>query len=223
MEVSVVDPRAANADLTAKARIRNAALDLYARDGEDRVSMRAIAAVVGVTVGLVQHHFTSKDGIRDAIEQLVIDYYAMAIAQVPTDGTPAQIASARDEAVRQMLEQHPEVLNYVRRALQDPGGPRGRLLERLTELTRDEIVKLRSVGRASTKKSESVQTVEVLIRQLGSYFLQPVVDAIWNQLESPTEPTTAPPVVDVSIKTPTSATKTPPPRPRRHPAEASIK
>ena len=65
------DPRAADADLTAKARIRNTALDLYARDGEDRVSMRALAGAVGVTLGLVQHHFTNKDGICDAVEQLV--------------------------------------------------------------------------------------------------------------------------------------------------------
>jgi hypothetical protein len=41
------DPRATDVDLTLKARIRNAALDLYARDGEDRVSMRAIATAVG--------------------------------------------------------------------------------------------------------------------------------------------------------------------------------
>ncbi len=195
------DPRAADADLTAKARIRNTALDLYARDGEDRVSMRALAGAVGVTLGLVQHHFTNKDGIRDAVEQLVVDYYTLALAEVPTDGTPAQIAAARDDAVRQMLERHPEVLNYVRRALLDPAGPRGRLLERLTDLTRDEVVALRKAGRASTTKSESVQTVEVLIRQLGRDFLQPMVDTIWNRLEVGADPAENPPVVNVSIET----------------------
>ena len=39
----MTNPRATNADLTAKARIRNAALDLYAQYGEDRVSLRTIA------------------------------------------------------------------------------------------------------------------------------------------------------------------------------------
>ena len=37
------NPRATGEDLTAKARIRNAAMDLYAQQGEDRTSMRAIA------------------------------------------------------------------------------------------------------------------------------------------------------------------------------------
>lgn len=36
--------RAPDGDLTAKARIRNAALELYAANGEDRTSMRAVSA-----------------------------------------------------------------------------------------------------------------------------------------------------------------------------------
>lgn len=49
----MVDPRATSDDLTAKARIRNTALDLYATHGEDRISLRAIASEAGVAVGLV--------------------------------------------------------------------------------------------------------------------------------------------------------------------------
>ena len=196
------DPRATDADLTLKARIRNAALDLYARDGEDRVSMRAIATAVGVTIGSVQHHFVNKDGVRDAVEQLVVDYYAMALAHVRNEGTPAEIASARDESVRHMLDQHPQVRNYVRRALLDPAGPRGKLLERLTDLTHDEIVKLRNAGQASTKRSESVQTIDVLIRQMGRDFLQPVVDTIWNRLEGKAASTKNRPTVTITVETP---------------------
>ena len=54
-----------DSDLTAAARIRNAALLRFARDGFD-VGLRAIAADVGVTAGLITHHFGSKDGLRRA-------------------------------------------------------------------------------------------------------------------------------------------------------------
>jgi len=70
VEVAVapqLSPRAGDQDLTAKARIRNAALDLYASQGEDRTSMRAIAAAAGVTVGLLVHHYGTKDNIRDVL------------------------------------------------------------------------------------------------------------------------------------------------------------
>ena len=123
-----LNPRAGGHDLTAKARIRNAALDLYASQGEDRTSMRAIAAAAGVTVGLLVHHYGTKDNIRDAVEELIVDYFRQAIAQAPAGGTPANIATARDAAVAAMLAANPEVVNYLRRALLDPAGPRGHLL-----------------------------------------------------------------------------------------------
>ena len=100
-----------------------------------------------------------------------------------------------------MLDQHPQVRNYVRRALLDPAGPRGKLLERLTDLTHDEIVKLRNAGQASTKRSESVQTIDVLIRQMGRDFLQPVVDTIWNRLEGKAS-TKNRPTVTITVETP---------------------
>ena len=187
----LTDPRAGSDDLTAKAKIRNAALDLYAKQGEDRVSMRAVASAAGVTVGLVQHHFKTKDGLRNAVEQLIVDYHAQAIADADSSGSPADVATARDLAVRRMLENHPPVVNYLRRALLDPNGAHAQLLSRLTELTQAEISKMREAGLASTRASEAGQVIGVMIRQLGHLFLQPLVDSMWDQLAEPqaTKPT----------------------------------
>lgn len=69
----MANPRASDEDLTAKARIRNTALDLYAQYGEERISLRAVASEAGVTLGLVQHHFKTKAGLREAVDQLVVD------------------------------------------------------------------------------------------------------------------------------------------------------
>ena len=53
-------------DLTAQARIRNAAVELFARDGFEKTNLRAIAAAAGVSAGLVIHHFGSKDELIGA-------------------------------------------------------------------------------------------------------------------------------------------------------------
>ena len=58
-------------DLTAVARIRNAALLRFARDGFG-VGLRTIAADAGVTAGLITHHFGSKDGLRRACDTEVL-------------------------------------------------------------------------------------------------------------------------------------------------------
>lgn len=190
------DPLVSDDDLTAKAKIRNAALTLYADRGEDAVSMRAVAAAAGVTVGLVQHHFKTKAGLRDAVEQLIVDYFARAIASAPTDGTTAQVAAARDEAVGQMLAANPTVVDYMRRSLLDPRPERNRLLGRLTELTRAEVAKLRGAGVASTRRAEAEQVVDVMVRQVGHLFLQPMIDVMWGQL---TDETATPPELEVTL------------------------
>ncbi|OMB77215.1 TetR/AcrR family transcriptional regulator [Mycolicibacterium conceptionense] len=179
----MANPRATNEDLTAKARIRNAALDLYSKSGPDRISLRTIASEAGVTLGLVQHHYKSKAGLRAAVDQLVVDYFAAALATVPDIDRPSDLAAARDSAVRQMLEENPAVVNYVRRAILDPSGENLHLLDVLVELTAREVSTLRKAGRASTKRRESTQVVAVLVRQMGEMLLAPLVDAVWDRVE----------------------------------------
>jgi len=181
----MVNPRASNDDLTARARIRNAALDLYSHYGEDRISLRAIASEAKVSLGVVQHHFQTKAKLREAVDQLVVDYFAQAIAEVSTDGTPAQIAAARDEAVRQMLRDSPTVINYLRRTLLEPSESRLHLLDVIVDLTRREVGALRRSGRASTKRRESVQIARILVQQMGELFLQPMIDAVWDRIAEP--------------------------------------
>lgn len=66
----------ASADKTTRARIRDAAIEQIARKGF-AVNMRTIAQAAGVSVGLINHHFGSKDGLRsecdDYVMQLIMD------------------------------------------------------------------------------------------------------------------------------------------------------
>jgi len=62
-----------NADLTARARIRDAAIQLFAERGIPAATVRDIAQAAGVSSGLLRHHFGSKEGLRDACDE-----YAMA-------------------------------------------------------------------------------------------------------------------------------------------------
>jgi len=61
------------ADLTARARIRDAAIELFAERGIPAATIRDIALAAGVSSGLLRHHFGSKEGLRDACDE-----YAMA-------------------------------------------------------------------------------------------------------------------------------------------------
>ena len=56
-------------DLTARARIRDAAIKLFGERGIEGASIRDIASEAGVSSGLVRHHFGSKEALRDACDQ----------------------------------------------------------------------------------------------------------------------------------------------------------
>lgn len=58
-------------DLTARARIREAAIRLFAEHGVEETAILDIAKEAGVSGGLIRHHFGSKDGLRVACDTYV--------------------------------------------------------------------------------------------------------------------------------------------------------
>jgi len=101
-------------DLTARARIRDTAMQMFADRGYAGTSMRAVAARVGVSIGLVQHHFGNKDGLRDACDEV-------AIGAMLNDATEASKGSA-PFAVPAGSDVDSVMLAYLGRALID-GSP----------------------------------------------------------------------------------------------------
>ena len=58
-------------DRTAKARIRDAAVECFGRHGAD-CTVRMVAEAAGVSPGLVIHHFGTMDGLRAACDRQII-------------------------------------------------------------------------------------------------------------------------------------------------------
>lgn len=71
MERPVGDP--AFEDLTGRARIRDAAIRLFAERGIEGTTVRDIAEMAGVSPGLLRHHFGSKEALREACDVYVLD------------------------------------------------------------------------------------------------------------------------------------------------------
>ena len=58
-------------DRSTRARLRDAAVAVFARDGFG-ATVRAIADAAGVSPGLVIHHFGSKDKLRAECDEYVL-------------------------------------------------------------------------------------------------------------------------------------------------------
>jgi AcrR family transcriptional regulator len=76
-------------DLTARARIRDAALRLFAERGIDGATIRDIAKAAGVSAGLVRHHFGSKEALRDACDAYALERGIRIKEQILLEGRGA--------------------------------------------------------------------------------------------------------------------------------------
>ena len=107
----------ADDDLTAQARIRNAALELFASQGVKATTIRDVARRAGVSHGLVQHHFKTKDGLRRAVDEFVLSDARWTISDLPEpiDERAAEFARRMGEVIRD----RPAALLYLARSASD--------------------------------------------------------------------------------------------------------
>ena len=78
-------------DLTARARIRDAALRHFGEHGFDRATIRGIAEAAGVSSGLVRHHFGSKEALRDACDAYLAGALQRINEQARADRAPGGV------------------------------------------------------------------------------------------------------------------------------------
>lgn len=130
-------------DLTMRARIRDAAIELFGAEGFERVTVRQIAQRAGSSAALVLHHFGSKAGLRQECDDHVISTLLadrVAAADNPTArGIAAVLASAGE---------YHGLLDYLVRLLAEPGETSERVFDAFLEHTRAMMRDAESAWRA---------------------------------------------------------------------------
>lgn len=122
-------------DLTARARIRDAALRYFTEYGFAGATIRAIARAAGVSPGLVRHHFGSKDELRNACDAYALETSRSYLEQALTDEGPRDPRSLREawDAL------HP-FRRYLARALIDESDAAGRIFDEMVEMAEQSLL-----------------------------------------------------------------------------------
>ena len=116
-------------DLTARARIRDAALRLFGERGMDATTIRDIAGAAGVSGGLVRHHFGSKEGLRDACDAYALDQLMRLKEQAVVDGqmaAPGFLAGAQPTLLL--------FYRYLARSMLDGSPAAGAMFDEMVDL-----------------------------------------------------------------------------------------
>ena len=94
------DAQRVRPDTSPTERIRNAAMQSFAAQGFSNTSLRAVASTAGVSLGLVQHHFATKEGLIKAVDDYVLTVVITQITQEIAASTSDSVAEIGDRVTR---------------------------------------------------------------------------------------------------------------------------
>ncbi|NQD87152.1 TetR family transcriptional regulator [Paenarthrobacter sp. CM16] len=149
--------RSSAEDLTTRARIRDAAIGLFGRDGFARATVRAVATLAGVSPGLVIHHFGSKEGLRAACDQHVL-------AQTASQGRDKSDPASTRQLIQDYLgnpEQYAQEIAYIRQALGDESEAGNAFFDAVVSQTEDIINA--GIAAGTIRKFDDVRSTAVVI------------------------------------------------------------
>lgn len=156
-----------DADLTARARIRDAAIRCVARHGMN-VSLRAIASECGVSPSLIVHHFGSRAGLLARCDAHVLDgIRAAKTAVLVPDAGPQALAEQCAH-----VEGYAPFVGYLLRSLQAGGDTAAEFVDRLVSDTEEYLAQGVSSGTVQPSRDPRGRARVLVEFAVGALLLQ---------------------------------------------------
>lgn len=163
-------------DRTARARIRDEALRLFAERGPDAVTMRDIAAAANVSPALLVRHYGSKDGLIEAVDNHVLGSLEAVLTQVIRQSGENSLQSAGVptmlDAFAVYLPPQSAIPDYLGRSLIANSAVGTTLFARLYEISKDALGAMVASGTASAGGDPAVRAAFLMVNDLAVLMLR---------------------------------------------------
>ncbi|MGC0271821.1 TetR family transcriptional regulator [Pseudactinotalea sp. Z1739] len=171
----------AAADLTARARLRDAAIEVFGDVGFD-ASVRAIAARAGVSAALVIHHFGSKEKLRAVCDQHV----AALVAEAKQDSVGADPGGTLLSQLA-MMDSYAWLVGYIMQSFAGGGALASHLFDIMVADAQEYIAEAVRLGTARESVDPAARAKFLTSTGVGSLLLmmrleQPGPDADYAAL-----------------------------------------
>lgn len=153
-------------------RIRQAALEGFARDGVSATSIRDVAAAAGVSPGLVQHYFASKGALRAAVDEHVTEVARRALGVRHVEG---DVIDDIAERLTALVADHFIALKYVARGVAEHDEAALRIFDTLTDLCRQQLSVLQRDGVLREDLDLEWAALHTVLVNLGTVIMEPGV------------------------------------------------
>lgn len=168
--------RSASDDLTARARIRDAAIRAFARHGFAATSMRTIASDAGVSAALIVHHFGDKNALRTACDDYVVAAFTDDKHELIEAPTADRIRAALSD-----IDRYGPYIDYLGRMLGDSSPAADRLFDEILRLTRDTLEQQREAGLLVEMSDPEMSALLVTMMGLGPVMMRTQISRVLGQ------------------------------------------
>lgn len=157
--------RIASADLSTRARIRDAAIEVFGEQGF-ATGVRTVAAAAGVSPGLVNHHFGSKEGLREECDAYVLEVIRVAKSDFLTRPSAAGMIQQLAE-----VERYGSLIAYIVRSFQVGGRLTESLFEHMVSTTEQFLEDGVAAGTLRPSRDPAARARFATIQSLGGLLL----------------------------------------------------
>lgn len=160
-----------------RQRLVRTAFELFAEKGFDSVSVRDIARAASVSVGLINHHFGSKEGLREAVDEYFIATFEAAI----TGAAPQQLADPDGHAalIDAWIVEHeaewPFIVAYFRRAILEESDWGYSLFQRFYGFVQSTVLRLDAEGGVGPDVDRLWLPFLMMYLELGTMIFDPYI------------------------------------------------
>ncbi|WP_137722817.1 TetR/AcrR family transcriptional regulator [Prescottella subtropica] len=154
-----------DADLTTRARIRDAAIRVFGHQGF-AAGIRAVAADAGVSPGLVNHHFGSKQGLRAVCDDHVLGIITAEKRDILTAPGPGPMLASLAE-----IDRYAPLVAYLVRSFQAGGELAATLLEHMVVAVETYLDAAVTEGRIRPSRDPAARARYLTMNSLGSTLL----------------------------------------------------
>ncbi|WP_257478511.1 TetR/AcrR family transcriptional regulator [Acidipropionibacterium jensenii] len=158
-------------DRTAKAIIRDAAIELFGHDGVEAVPLRAIADHAGVSQPLIIKHYGSRSGLIEAADEHALRIVEQLLHSVVIDSGGSFDSKATTDSVARLLADSP-IGPYLSRLLTSHEDRARRAFGRLAEFARALVDRLAADGAIAPEVDRHQLAVVLLVHDLSVLVLR---------------------------------------------------
>lgn len=159
-----------------RQRLLLEAMRLFAERGYDAVTVRDITQAAGVSVGLMNHHYGSKEALRKAVDEYVIGQFEEVLFNDDID--PADPLAWVEDWIDKHSDQWEISVGYMRRALIDGSEWGSALFQRFFSIARTTVDRLDASGALRTDVDRLWLPFLIVYLELGTLLLAPHVQAV---------------------------------------------